>query len=83
VHIRRRQFDPLRKASAGEAELTIRSANGKKHAQMYGFEVTFCGEPVHGQMPSSRMRIDLEPLTVLCPQCREAIESILSEAQIA
>ena len=73
------QLDPLRKVREGRGELVVRSVEGKRHLQMYGTEMAFCGLPVNLRFRRTRMPWSLD-LPGICTQCRSEITRLMEQA---
>jgi|SRR5882672_5381831 len=81
VALRAYQLDPLRKVAAGQAELTVRPVDGKRHVQMFGAERVFCGLPVSPQHRRSRIAWTEDELNKICAGCRIELRRAMEEAQ--
>jgi hypothetical protein len=80
--MRERQYHPLRQVGQGQASLTTRAISGIRHVQMFGGDVTFCGEVLHSG--NRRAWINLNDYAELedriCPKCRAEVNALMLEA---
>jgi hypothetical protein len=76
------QYRPLRMVGQGKASFTTRAISGIRHVQMFGAELTFCGEVL--QSGNRRAWINLndydERAESICPKCRAEVGALMMEA---
>jgi hypothetical protein len=76
------QYRPLRQVGQGNSSFTTRAIRGLRHIQMFGAEVTFCGEQL--QSGNRKAWINLndynERTDVICEKCRAEVGALMMEA---
>lgn len=77
------QYAPLRRIMAGQARLKVRTIDGKRHIQMIGADVTYCGRETNAQQKASWIEWDPAAMTRLCDRCRSILWDIADEARRA
>lgn len=81
--VRAFQHMPLRNVAAGHGRLTERIIGQKRHLQMFGAEVTFCGLDISDGRPRTWVSYHPEALRGVCEKCRAGVEEILDETSPA
>lgn len=74
------QLAPLRRIAAGEGSLTVRTVNGKRHIQQFGYSLTYCQLDVAPQARRTFLSYLVDDLNTLCPVCRSELKRAMEEA---
>jgi hypothetical protein len=76
------QYRPLRQVGQGHASFTTRAIRGVRHVQMFGAELTFCGEALQPGNRRAWVTLDdyNERAESICEKCRAEVGALMMEA---
>jgi len=74
------QLEPLRKVLAGKGPLTIRASKNRRHIQMFGAPLTFCGETIDSDQRKSFHDWGVDDIANLCRVCLREVAAAMKRA---
>jgi len=74
------QLEPLRQVLAGKGPLTIRAIANKRHIQMFGAPVTFCGETIDPDQRKTFHDWGIDDIANLCLVCLREVAAAMKRA---
>ena len=74
------QLEPLRQVLAGKEPLTIRAIKGRRHIQMFGAWLTFCGEATDPDQRKTFHDWGVDDTGNLCRQCLSRLVEAMRKA---